>query len=260
MRYNPAHAVSGPSEAMKSSVACFVRRTVWGVLTRVISLELSFHRCYDAKGVFRLKRDHLMAIKVECGDCGMTYNVKDEMDGKKIRCKECSAVIPVRAESGDEWGEEEEFQAPVRKTSKKKQRATEFGGRPLTVWIALGCVGMMLTVSLFAIIRVAFMDTSNIPPDVVTVLRVTVLIVVGPIVIVQATILSGLLKRKSGARFSAMTLAGLAICMLFYSLMKRFLAPDGDTVTLLLLVLGLTLRVTFIGCLLTPNATRHFNQ
>ena len=34
-----------------------------------------------------------MATNIECDECGKTYRVRDEMGEKRIRCKECSAVI-----------------------------------------------------------------------------------------------------------------------------------------------------------------------
>ena len=42
-----------------------------------------------------------MPITVSC-DCGKKYTVKDELVGKKIRCKECDAVIVVQKASVDD--------------------------------------------------------------------------------------------------------------------------------------------------------------
>ncbi len=47
-----------------------------------------------------------MAISVECSACGQSYRLKDEMAGRKIRCKGCQTPIEVPlAESEEEWGE-----------------------------------------------------------------------------------------------------------------------------------------------------------
>lgn len=47
-----------------------------------------------------------MAISVECAACGQTYRLKDEMAGRKIRCKACQTPIEVPlAETEEEWGE-----------------------------------------------------------------------------------------------------------------------------------------------------------
>ncbi len=36
-----------------------------------------------------------MAILISCGKCGKRYSVKDELAGKKIRCKECETLVAV---------------------------------------------------------------------------------------------------------------------------------------------------------------------
>ena len=43
-----------------------------------------------------------MPIATSCADCGRSYTIKDELAGKKIKCKDCGAVIavPVARKSG----------------------------------------------------------------------------------------------------------------------------------------------------------------
>ena len=41
-----------------------------------------------------------MAIRVQCGSCGATMNVKDELAGKRGKCPKCGAVIDVPAAGG----------------------------------------------------------------------------------------------------------------------------------------------------------------
>ena len=46
-----------------------------------------------------------MAIKFQCRHCGMTYKVKDELAGKKVKCKQCNKPMSIpgsaeRSESG----------------------------------------------------------------------------------------------------------------------------------------------------------------
>ena len=36
-----------------------------------------------------------MAIRIECEKCGYKYNLKDELAGKKVKCKICKAVFVV---------------------------------------------------------------------------------------------------------------------------------------------------------------------
>ncbi|HBI45066.1 MAG TPA: hypothetical protein DDY78_19740, partial [Planctomycetales bacterium] len=40
-----------------------------------------------------------MAIPVTCPDCGASYQVADQLDGKKVRCRECDAVLLVDSEA-----------------------------------------------------------------------------------------------------------------------------------------------------------------
>ncbi len=204
-----------------------------------------------------------MAIKIECGDCGKAYTVKDEMEGRKIRCKECSAVIVVRSESGDDWNEEveEEFLPPVRKSSKnKRKRGSEFGGRPLTAWIAISSLGAMIAITLFGALRVVLMEMPFVPPERIVVIKGVGLLFVGIGLTIQLIIFFGLLKGSSGMRTTGMILGGIMIFFLLLSLLRVFTNPNTGLLELLGVCMAIGLRVTFIGCLLTPSASRHFNQ
>lgn len=204
-----------------------------------------------------------MAIKIECGECGKAYTLKDEMDGKKIRCKECSAVIVVRSESGDDWNEEveEEFLPPVRKSSKsKRKRGSEFGGRPLTMWIALSCLGAMMAITLIGAIRLILMELPFVPPERIVVLKGVALLFVGISFAIQLVIFFGLLNGNSGVRITGMILGGIMIPILLLSLLRTVVAPNAGMVEMLSISLAIGLRVTFIGCLLTPSASRQFNR
>ena len=52
-----------------------------------------------------------MPIAISCKDCGRDYRLKDELAGKKIKCKDCGATVAVPAprRKGD----------PVRPSKKK---------------------------------------------------------------------------------------------------------------------------------------------
>ena len=56
-----------------------------------------------------------MSIEATCAECSRHYTLKDELAGKKIRCKSCSAVVSVpaakksRAKSDDEFPLDEDF-------------------------------------------------------------------------------------------------------------------------------------------------------
>lgn len=50
-----------------------------------------------------------MAIETECPSCGKGYRVKDELDGRKIRCKQCDTPFKVKdltALEEDAWDDE----------------------------------------------------------------------------------------------------------------------------------------------------------
>lgn len=41
-----------------------------------------------------------MAVKCQCSNCGQTYNLADEMVGKKVRCRDCKEAFLVRRRTG----------------------------------------------------------------------------------------------------------------------------------------------------------------
>ena len=47
-----------------------------------------------------------MAIETQCGQCGKRYRVKDELAGRRIKCKQCGAKIVVEDPfaAADDWG------------------------------------------------------------------------------------------------------------------------------------------------------------
>lgn len=50
-----------------------------------------------------------MAISTECPSCGRSYRVKDELDGRKIRCKDCGEpfqIQDVNAVQEDNWDDD----------------------------------------------------------------------------------------------------------------------------------------------------------
>jgi len=41
----------------------------------------------------------IMALSISCASCGRKYSLADQLLGKKVKCKECGAVILVQASS-----------------------------------------------------------------------------------------------------------------------------------------------------------------
>ena len=200
-----------------------------------------------------------MAIKVECGDCGKNYSVKDELVGKKIRCKECSAVIPVRAQVDDDWDEEEEedFLPPVRKSTKKKaRRRSSSDGMPPTVIIALICVGLMIALSLLSIVGLVVLFTKliSVPPQFVGMVLVG-LLQVG----IQLAVLMGIIHGTASTRMISIVLAVLA-SLVIGALLTRAPQQMNNELVVPLLLFGLFLRAVFIGCMFTPSANDHMRR
>ncbi|QDU03592.1 hypothetical protein V6x_33140 [Gimesia chilikensis] len=98
-----------------------------------------------------------MTISFECRQCGKKYKVGDDKAGKKIKCKECEAVMKIPVPAGDDFleafDEEEEmdYSPPTRrrkkspakpaKSKRKKQTASKVKPGPL---IAIGAVVLLL--------------------------------------------------------------------------------------------------------------------
>lgn len=74
-----------------------------------------------------------MAISLGCEECGKEYRVKDELAGKRIKCKECEAVITIPLSEVEEIEDDEEpLEAPMRrpaKSSKGSKRGSRGGGQ-----------------------------------------------------------------------------------------------------------------------------------
>lgn len=85
-----------------------------------------------------------MPIQAKCRKCSKVYTVKDELAGKKFRCKQCEApvtvpqpavLLEVEDEFGDDFsggfdddfGGDEEFERPVSRPKKKKGTAKKKG-------------------------------------------------------------------------------------------------------------------------------------
>lgn len=89
-----------------------------------------------------------MAISVECPACGQTYRLKDEMAGRKIRCKGCQTPIEVPlAESDEEWGDASWPATGSGRggASRKTKAVPKKSGNGKSVLVAIGAVaGLVL--------------------------------------------------------------------------------------------------------------------
>lgn len=78
-----------------------------------------------------------MTISFACPECAKKYKVEDKFGGKKIKCRECNAVMPIPeaeplVEAVDEWEEPAKPQKPSRKPVPKPEEDDDDGfGQPL---------------------------------------------------------------------------------------------------------------------------------
>ncbi|MFO1004911.1 MAG: hypothetical protein U0929_03040 [Planctomycetaceae bacterium] len=191
-----------------------------------------------------------MAIRAECGECGRVYNVKDELDGKKIRCKECQAVVLVQSESEDDWDEsvdEEEFQPPIRKSNAKKgTRKSRGSGMPVPIIVALVCIAMMMGVTIFEIISVALSEVgvqAKGGKAVVYILRAAI----------QIAIFRGVWKGTASTVTPSIIMAVITTLMISAVAVLSAFIPGGALIVISLVFFALV-RVVYIGCMLTPSA------
>jgi hypothetical protein len=124
-----------------------------------------------------------MPISVSCPDCDKSLKVKDELAGKKIRCPDCSGVVPIPAKKSksddddflddmepstskrkrrpvddDDLLDDDDDDEPVskrrsRKPIKKTSRRSKSGSK---IWLIVGCVlgGGMLIFGLLLVVAV----------------------------------------------------------------------------------------------------------
>ncbi len=97
-----------------------------------------------------------MTIQAVCTKCGKEYRVKDDMHGKKIRCKLCQAVVLVEASSDDDFGDLP--LQPVTKKKGKKRKMPSFQ-MPSGLMI-LGLLGLLIPIGFF-IARIAIPELAK---------------------------------------------------------------------------------------------------
>ena len=93
-----------------------------------------------------------MAISVECSACGQSYRLKDEMAGRKIRCKACQTPMEVPlSESEEEWGETSWPATGAGRggASQRTKAVPKKSGNRKSVLVVIGAVaGLVLIVAL----------------------------------------------------------------------------------------------------------------
>ena len=106
-----------------------------------------------------------MPIRAECQGCGQTYRVKDELVGRRIKCKQCGEKIPVvdpdtddsvdeDGDDEDEYGESAPALPSRKRVPKKKRKAAaaqvpQFSTPKIAVMIMIAVLTMRLPVGAF---------------------------------------------------------------------------------------------------------------
>ena len=104
-----------------------------------------------------------MPIRTECEGCGQKYRVKDELVGRRIKCKQCGEKIlvvdpdayeSVELDDEDEYGEPAPALPGRKRVPKKKRKAAaaqvpQFSTPKIAVMIMIAVLAMRLPTSLF---------------------------------------------------------------------------------------------------------------
>ena len=200
-----------------------------------------------------------MAIKIECGECGKEYSVKDEFAGKKIRGKVCQTPIKVPAD--DEWDdeiEEVEFQPPVRKSAKKKsRRRSNPNDKPISIRIGVVClVGIIcMTLADLALCVYILADPHN--PKEIAIASIIRDLFAG---LIQVRVMMGILGRNASTRWTSLFIAAVVSLIIGWALASGvFSRPELEGVRKLM-AFALGIRVLYIISMLFPSSGDYLNQ
>ncbi len=203
-----------------------------------------------------------MAIKVVCEVCARAYNVKDELEGKKIRCKDCQTVILVQDQSEDDWDDsidEEELQPPVRKSKSKSRNPrspSSESGMPVTIIVALSCLAIMICVTILEIFGIgAHLLLVGVPQEKNPGMTVGVIIRC----FVQMSVFWGVLKGTASTVTPSIVMGILTIMISVGAAALVGLVAGGGLLAIIFLFFAL-LRVVYIGCMLTQSAKDHMQN
>lgn len=230
-----------------------------------------------------------MPISVVCEDCDKKYNVKDELAGKKIRCKDCQSILIVpaledddpfagvdlkstgkslpkrrRRDEDDDDDDAEDYDddsRPVRRSKGVKgrsKRRSRGSGIPATAMTVLVCQVLLLLFGLLNVLGTIFSPESytdggtsahNAGAVVGALFRVAI----------TTSVLIGLIRRSQNARTWSRILSVLAgIMSTLVAFVKISQNADPFEVVLFMGLVGL--YVTIVVCLSTDSAEAWYNE
>jgi predicted Zn finger-like uncharacterized protein len=233
-----------------------------------------------------------MAISVTCPSCSKSYQVKDDAAGKKFRCKACETVVTVPAESaapaaaeGDPWenldlpAQEDPYAsdnpyafdaapaaAPARRGKKRSAKAARGAGMPVTVIVALVCESILLLLSLIGLVGSAIV--LDICGGFFQFIRVGL----------EAGAIYGYVQAVNVIRWISVVMCGLVLLLQLacagilgvggVAMLQQANVPQdqlammqgGIGVVIAVIVAGMVLYATILGCLLSPSARDYFER
>lgn len=195
-----------------------------------------------------------MAIRAECGECGRVYHVKDELDGKKIRCRECQGVIVVQVDQEDGWDDsyEEEHELPIKKAKSKKTKRRPSGPPiPVSIIIALVCLVMMFGLTT--------LECFGLDEEVDSVKRVGRVIGIALRGTIQIGVFIGVFRGKASVVTPSITMGVFTILLAIGNALVSWNEPDGGIIVGLL-VFYAVLRMIYIVSLLSPTAADYLKN
>lgn len=100
-----------------------------------------------------------MAIEITCEECFDTFAVRDQAAGKKVKCKQCGAVIVVPAKQQVHEADDDSEEAPrtVRRPASRK-KGSQSGARGIPAWVwglVGGGVAVLLLTAFLIMVRVS---------------------------------------------------------------------------------------------------------
>ncbi|MBS0202621.1 MAG: hypothetical protein JSS49_06945 [Planctomycetes bacterium] len=223
-----------------------------------------------------------MPISVVCEDCDKKYSVKDDMAGKKIRCKECQSILAVPVPEDDDPFEGvdlkstgktlpkrrrriededhddsdvEDYDRPARRTTgtrskSRSKRRPRGGGIPVPAIIVLAGQSLLLLFGGVNLLGVIVIPQAAGPTG-----AHHAGAIVGALMrlAITTTVLVGLIRRSQNARTWSRVLSVLGALAVGLAAFAK-LATGGDLVEVVVFIGLLITYVTMIVCLSTGSA------
>ena len=206
-----------------------------------------------------------MPITATCPKCNQEYRLKDDVAGKKFRCKACQAVVTVPEPSADPGGHKdpwddldldafddnpyaetgETLEAPRRrkkKTSKKRRRS---GSMPISIMLAIGGEIALICENLLLILaNLLVQDFRHVGGAVIR-------------IVIEIAFIRGYILRQESARSGSIALCILAIIATAFFIALQFVTEEEPWVkifNIIEFVLRIAVLIMIIIALSTQSA------